>query len=56
MLNVPSGTPVAAAMNANVWDVTDTLQALVRSGSRIDPAQLADPDVTLTDLAARVAP
>jgi 3-phenylpropionate/trans-cinnamate dioxygenase ferredoxin reductase component len=41
---------VAAAMNANVWDVTDVLQGLVRSGARVEPAQLADPDVALADL------
>jgi len=42
---------VAAAMNANVWDVTEALQALVRAGARLDPARLTDPDVALTDLA-----
>lgn len=46
---------VAAAMNANVWDVTDTLRALIHSGAQVDPARLADPDVALADLAAEVA-
>jgi 3-phenylpropionate/trans-cinnamate dioxygenase ferredoxin reductase subunit len=46
---------VAAAMNANVWDVTGVLQALIRSGARVDPARLADPGVALADLAAVVA-
>ena len=41
---------VAAAMNANVWDVTDALQALIRSGARPDRARLADPDEALADL------
>jgi 3-phenylpropionate/trans-cinnamate dioxygenase ferredoxin reductase subunit len=46
---------VAAAMNANVWDVTGALQALIRSGARVDPARLTDPTVALADLAAVVA-
>ncbi len=45
---------IAAAMSANVWDVTDVLQGLVRSGARVEPARLADPDVALADLAALV--
>ena len=45
----------AAAMNANVWDVTGALQALIRSGARVDPARLTDPTVPLADLAAVVA-
>ena len=46
-----SGGRVLAGMNVNVWDVSDAIQALVRSGKPIDPARLADPDVPLTDLA-----
>jgi 3-phenylpropionate/trans-cinnamate dioxygenase ferredoxin reductase component len=46
---------VAAAMNANVWDVTGALQALIRSGARVDPTRLTDPTVALADLAAVVA-
>jgi 3-phenylpropionate/trans-cinnamate dioxygenase ferredoxin reductase subunit len=45
---------VAAAMNANVWDVTDTLQALIRSGAQVDRARLADPQVALADLPTEV--
>ena len=45
----------AAAMNANVWDVTGALQALIRSGAHVDPARLTDPTVALADLAAVVA-
>jgi 3-phenylpropionate/trans-cinnamate dioxygenase ferredoxin reductase component len=41
---------VLAGMNVNVWDVTDPIQALVRSGAVIDPARLADPDVPLGEL------
>jgi 3-phenylpropionate/trans-cinnamate dioxygenase ferredoxin reductase subunit len=37
-------------MNVNVWDVTDGIQALVRSGAPVDRARLADPKVALTDL------
>jgi 3-phenylpropionate/trans-cinnamate dioxygenase ferredoxin reductase subunit len=42
---------VAAGMNVNVWDVTDTIRRLITSGRRIDPARLADPAVPLADLA-----
>ncbi|MEV5571851.1 FAD-dependent oxidoreductase [Spirillospora sp. NPDC052269] len=44
---------VTAAMNVNIWDVTDHTQALVRSRTPADRAALADPDVPLADLAAR---
>lgn len=43
---------VLAGMNVNVWDVTDAIEALVRSGAQIDPVKLADPDVPLTSLTA----
>jgi 3-phenylpropionate/trans-cinnamate dioxygenase ferredoxin reductase subunit len=39
-------------MNVNVWDVTDDIQALVRSGAQVDPARLQDPAVPLANLAA----
>jgi 3-phenylpropionate/trans-cinnamate dioxygenase ferredoxin reductase component len=41
---------VQAAMNVNVWDVTDDLQELVRANRPVDTARLADPDVPLKDL------
>ncbi|MEE1928478.1 FAD-dependent oxidoreductase [Streptomyces sp. TRM 70351] len=41
---------VLAGLNANVWDVTGPIQALIRSGRRVDPHALADPAVPLTDL------
>jgi 3-phenylpropionate/trans-cinnamate dioxygenase ferredoxin reductase subunit len=41
---------VAAGMNVNVWDVTDQIEALIRSGRPIDPTRLADPGVGLSDL------
>ncbi|WP_370419160.1 NAD(P)/FAD-dependent oxidoreductase [Streptomyces sp. QH1-20] len=39
-----------AGMNVNVWDVTDTVQKLIRSGHRLDPNALADPAVPLESL------
>ncbi|HEV2772894.1 MAG TPA: FAD-dependent oxidoreductase [Thermoleophilaceae bacterium] len=41
---------VAAGMNVNVWEVTEAVQALVRSGIEVDRSQLADPGVRLEDL------
>jgi 3-phenylpropionate/trans-cinnamate dioxygenase ferredoxin reductase component len=44
---------VVAGMNANVWDVTDPIQALVRAGHQgraVDLAKLADPTVPLDKL------
>jgi 3-phenylpropionate/trans-cinnamate dioxygenase ferredoxin reductase subunit len=42
---------VLAGMNVNVWDVTDDIQALIRSRRQVDRARLADPDVGLSELA-----
>ena len=41
---------VLAAMNANIWDQGDALDALLRSGATPRPERLADPSVDLTDL------
>jgi 3-phenylpropionate/trans-cinnamate dioxygenase ferredoxin reductase subunit len=41
---------VVAGMNANVWDVTNPIQQLIRERAVIDPARLADPDVPLDAL------
>jgi 3-phenylpropionate/trans-cinnamate dioxygenase ferredoxin reductase subunit len=41
---------VVAGMNANVWDVTDTIQRLIRERVAVDDRRLADPDVSLDDL------
>jgi 3-phenylpropionate/trans-cinnamate dioxygenase ferredoxin reductase component len=38
---------VVAAMNANIWDVVDSIQALIRSGRPADPTRLANPDIPL---------
>jgi len=43
---------VLAGMNVNIWDVTDTIAALVRSGNQIDPAALVNTDVPLTQIGA----
>ena len=42
---------VLAGMNVNTWGVTDAIGTLVRSGARVDPAKLADPEVLLMYLA-----
>jgi 3-phenylpropionate/trans-cinnamate dioxygenase ferredoxin reductase subunit len=46
-----SADRVLAGMNVNVWDVTDPIQALVRSGRSVVPAALADPGTDLGELA-----
>jgi 3-phenylpropionate/trans-cinnamate dioxygenase ferredoxin reductase component len=42
---------VLAGMNVNTWGVTDAIEALVRSRARVDPIELADPEVLLMYLA-----
>ncbi|MGH3716043.1 MAG: NAD(P)/FAD-dependent oxidoreductase [Micromonosporaceae bacterium] len=45
---------VVAGMNANVWDVTDPIQRLVRAGfggTAVDVERLTDPQVPLEELA-----
>jgi NADPH-dependent 2,4-dienoyl-CoA reductase/sulfur reductase-like enzyme len=47
------GETVLAGMNANVWDVTEDIAALVKAGlagKTVDLDALADPEVPLTDL------
>ena len=46
---------VVAGMNVNVWDVTADIQALIRSGVRVDPDRLADPEVPLSELTHNLA-
>ncbi|MFK4222557.1 NAD(P)/FAD-dependent oxidoreductase [Streptomyces sp. NPDC019890] len=41
---------VLAGMNVNVWDVTDPIQQLIRSGTPVDPEALSDPSAALTSL------
>ncbi|HYN93548.1 MAG TPA: FAD-dependent oxidoreductase [Pilimelia sp.] len=49
-----AGGQVVAGMNANVWDVGETLRELVTNRPRVEPARLADVDVPLEGLAAEV--
>jgi 3-phenylpropionate/trans-cinnamate dioxygenase ferredoxin reductase subunit len=37
-------------MNVNVWDVTDDLQALIRSRKQVSAHDVSDPGITLADL------
>jgi NADPH-dependent 2,4-dienoyl-CoA reductase/sulfur reductase-like enzyme len=41
---------VIAGMNVNVWDVTDAIQALIRSGRAPELSRLTDPSVPLEDV------
>lgn len=41
---------VLAGMNVNVWDVTEHIQALIRSKAPVDRDKLADPSVPLASL------
>ncbi|MFD5580759.1 MULTISPECIES: NAD(P)/FAD-dependent oxidoreductase [Streptomyces] len=43
---------VLAGMNVNVWDVTDSIQRLIRSREAVDTEALADPHVPLESLVA----
>jgi len=44
------GVPVAA-MNANIWDAGDAIEALLRAGARVRPERLADGSVPLEAVA-----
>jgi 3-phenylpropionate/trans-cinnamate dioxygenase ferredoxin reductase subunit len=43
---------VLAGMNVNVWDVADTIRALIARRAAVDERRLTDPDVPLTALLA----
>jgi 3-phenylpropionate/trans-cinnamate dioxygenase ferredoxin reductase subunit len=45
-----SGGRLIAGMNVNVWDVTDDIQSLIRSGRELDPARLTNPDIPLSEV------
>jgi hypothetical protein len=47
---------ILAAMNVNIWDVTDQIQALIRSRLRVEHDRLADPGTPLTELAQDLRP
>jgi 3-phenylpropionate/trans-cinnamate dioxygenase ferredoxin reductase subunit len=46
-----SDNRVLAGMNVNIWDVNETLGAIVQSARPVDPAALEDKDVPLESLA-----
>lgn len=46
---------VVAGMNVNVWDVSEQIQALIRSQAIVSPGALADPDIPIGALAAGAA-
>jgi 3-phenylpropionate/trans-cinnamate dioxygenase ferredoxin reductase subunit len=50
------GDCVAAAMNVNVWDVTDPIQRLIGDRVAVDDRRLADTDVPLAALAGAATP
>jgi 3-phenylpropionate/trans-cinnamate dioxygenase ferredoxin reductase component len=43
------GGRVLAGMNVNIFDVNDTIQAVVRGGRTVDAGRLANPDVPLEE-------
>jgi 3-phenylpropionate/trans-cinnamate dioxygenase ferredoxin reductase subunit len=45
-----AGGKLLAGINVNVWDVSDDIQRIIRAGTPVDPAKLADPDVPLSEL------
>jgi 3-phenylpropionate/trans-cinnamate dioxygenase ferredoxin reductase subunit len=46
---------VVAGMGLNVWDVTEPIEALIRSRAPVDARRLADPHMPLDELAGAVA-
>jgi 3-phenylpropionate/trans-cinnamate dioxygenase ferredoxin reductase subunit len=47
------GDRLVGGMNVNVWDVSDPIQTLISKHAAVDDRALADPDVSLADLAER---
>ena len=45
-----NGGRLVAGMNVNVWDVTDDIQSLIRSGRKLVIDRLTNPDVPLSGL------
>ncbi|MCD2196048.1 FAD-dependent oxidoreductase [Actinomycetospora endophytica] len=41
---------LVAGMNVNVWDVTEDIERLIRSGAVIDAERLADPEIPLSEI------
>jgi 3-phenylpropionate/trans-cinnamate dioxygenase ferredoxin reductase subunit len=44
---------LTAAMNVNIWDVTEPIRELIRSGAQLEASRLADLDVPLSGLSPR---
>jgi 3-phenylpropionate/trans-cinnamate dioxygenase ferredoxin reductase subunit len=47
-----AGDRLVAGMNVNVWDVSEPIQTLIAKRTHVEDAMLADPDVSIADLAA----
>ncbi len=47
---------VVAGMNANIWDLADPIQALIRAGRAVDPKRLADPEILIEDSHREASP
>ena len=45
-----SAGAVVAGMNVNVWDVNNDIQSLIRSARPLNPTDLTNPQIPLTDL------
>jgi hypothetical protein len=45
-----SGGRLIAGMNVNVWDVTDDIQALIRSGRELDVSRLTNPEIPFPEV------
>ncbi len=41
---------LVAGMNVNVWDVTEDIERLIRTGAPVDARRLSDPDIPLADI------
>lgn len=44
-----TGNRVLAGMQVNIWDALDDIKSLIRKKAPVDPDQLADPEVPLSD-------
>jgi 3-phenylpropionate/trans-cinnamate dioxygenase ferredoxin reductase subunit len=47
-----AGDHLVAGMNVNVWDVSEPIQTLITNRTPVDDAALADPGVSIVELAA----
>ncbi|MGQ0802356.1 MAG: NAD(P)/FAD-dependent oxidoreductase [Actinomycetota bacterium] len=47
---------VVAGMNANIWDLAEPIQDLIRSRQPVDPERLAYPDIPIADLHREALP